>query len=145
MYDRILLATDGSDTAKLAAERATEMADRRDATLHVFYVAERTRDDPVEKGFEEKLTEEISAGREIVGAIDSRASERGLDTEVTVEVGVPHVRIERYVDEHDVGLTVVGSTGASEITEKLLGTVAKYVVNEAPSDVFVVRPDAALA
>ncbi len=33
------------------------------------------------------------------------------------------------------------STGASDTTEKLLGTVAKYVVNEAPADVFIVRPD----
>lgn len=145
MYDRILLATDGSDTAQLAAERAIEMADRHDATLHVLSVAERTRDDPVEKGLEEKLTEEVSEGKEVVEAVEGRASERGVDTAVTVDVGVPRVIIERYVDEHDVGVTVVGSTGASDVTEKLLGTVAKYVVNEAPSDVFVVRPDAALA
>jgi nucleotide-binding universal stress UspA family protein len=46
MHDTILLPTDGSDNAELAAERAIDLADRFDATLHVLYVVEKTRDDP---------------------------------------------------------------------------------------------------
>ncbi|MCU4744596.1 universal stress protein [Natronoglomus mannanivorans] len=142
MYDRILLPTDGSDTARLAAEHAIDMADRHDAVLHVLYVAERTRDDPGQKGLEEKVAEELNDGRDVVESIENRAAEYGLDTEAVVEPGVPRTMIEEYAAEHDIGLIVIGSTGASDVAEKLLGTVAKYVVNEAPADVFVVRSDA---
>ncbi|EMA47154.1 hypothetical protein C446_00525 [Halobiforma nitratireducens JCM 10879] len=49
-----------------------------------------------------------------------------------------------YASEHDIGLLVIGSTGASQMTERLLGTAAKTVVNETPADILVVRPDRVL-
>ncbi|MXV62226.1 universal stress protein [Natronorubrum sp. JWXQ-INN-674] len=145
MYDRILLPTDGSDTADLAAERAIDMADRHDAVLHVLYVAERTRDEPTQTGLEEKLTDELDTGEDVVEAVDAEAATAGVETEVTVESGVPRTVIEEYTDDHGIELIVIGSTGASDVTEKLLGTVSKYVVNEAPADVFIVRPDVLLS
>lgn len=53
--------------------------------------------------------------------------------------------IEEYAIEQHVECIVIGSTGADSTAEKLLGTVSKYVVNEAPSDVLVVRSDTQLA
>lgn len=141
MYERVLLATDGSDNADLAAERALEMVDCRGAALHVLYVAEKTTDDPAQKGVEEKTAEEVNRGENVVEDVDGRAAERGIEVETAVEPGVPRTTIETDADDREVGLVVLGSTGASGVTEKLLGTVAKYVVNEAPADVFVVRPD----
>lgn len=145
MYDRILIPTDGSDTANLAVDRAIDMADRHDAELHVLYVAEKTRDEPIQKGLKEKLGEELNEGKDEIEDIEQRATERGVETVTTIEPGVPRTTIEDYAEEHDIGLIVIGSTGASDITERLLGTVAKYVVNEAPADVFVIRPDVKLA
>jgi nucleotide-binding universal stress UspA family protein len=133
VYERILLAADGSDNAELAAERAIEMADCHDAALHVLYVAEKTTKDPARKGVED-----------VVEDVEARATERGIEVETTVESGVPRTKIESYAADRETGLTVLGSTGASGVTEKLVGTVAKYVVNEAPADVFVVRPDSRL-
>lgn len=144
MYERILLATDGSDNAELAAERAIEMADCHDAALHVLYVAEKTTEDPARKGVEEKIAEELNRGADVVEDVEAGATERGIEAETAVEPGVPRTMIETYAEEHGIGLVVLGSTGASGVTEKLVGTVAKYVVNEAPADVFVVRPDSRL-
>ena len=145
MYDRILLPTDGSDTAELAAQRAIELAARDDAVLHVLYVAERTRDEPTRTGLAEKITAELDTGEDVVDEIVETATEAGLDTDGTVTTGVPRTTIESYADDHDIGLIVIGSTGATDVSEKLLGTVSKYVVNEAPADVFIVRPDAVLS
>ncbi len=144
-YEEILLPTDGSDTANMAAERAIDAARRYDATLNVLSVAERTRDDPEAKGLKEKLAEEVDDARDVVESITERAEANGVATERAVEVGVPRTTIEDYADERGVDLIVVGSTGADDVSDKLLGTVAKYVVNEAPADVLVVRPDAALS
>jgi nucleotide-binding universal stress UspA family protein len=132
MYDRLLLSTDGSDNAKLAADRAITLADRLDASLHALCVAEITRDDPELTGLEEKLSEE-------------RATSAGVETETTVERGVPRSTITEYAEERGIDLIVIGSTGADDPTEKFLGTVSKFVVNEAPADVFVVRPNERLA
>jgi nucleotide-binding universal stress UspA family protein len=145
MHDRILLPTDGSDNAELATERAIELADRFDATLHVLYVAERTRNDPELKGLEEKIAEEIDRGHDIVEAVERRATNQGIETTATVERGVPRSTIVDYTDEHGIGLVVIGSVGATDPVERLVGTVSKFVVNEAPADVFVVRPDERLA
>ncbi len=145
MHDTILLPTDGSNNAELAANRAIELADRFDATLHVLYVVEQTRDDPEMKGFEEKIAEEVDRGHDIVEEVKTRATNEGVETETTVERGVPRSTIVDYTDEHGIDLIVIGSTGADDPAEKLLGTVSKFVVNEAPADVFVVRPDERLA
>ncbi|WP_254810575.1 universal stress protein [Natronosalvus amylolyticus] len=145
MYDTILLPTDGSDNAQLATEHALSMADRHDAELHVLYVAEKTRDDPVQKGLEEKLAEELNKGKDIVDDVENQATNENITTETVVEQGVPRTTIENYAAENDVGLIVIGSTGADSVAEQLLGTVSKYIVNEAPADVFIVRPDTLLS
>ncbi len=144
VYDRVLLATDGSDNAELAAQRAIGMADCHDAALHVLYVAEKTTEDPAQKGVEEKIAEELNRGTDVVEDVEARATENGIEVETIVEPGVPRTMIENYAADREIGLVVLGSTGASGVTEKLVGTVAKYVVNEAPADVFVVRPDSRL-
>ena len=141
MYDRILLPTDGSDTADLATERAIDAAVRYDATLHALYVVEHTREEPTQTGFEEHVAAERRDGKRVIADVERRATAHGVALESTIEDGVPRTTIEEYAGEHDIGLIVVGSLGASQVTEKLLGTVAKYVVNEAAADVLVVRPD----
>ncbi|WP_238386974.1 universal stress protein [Natrialba swarupiae] len=120
------------------------MADRYDAQLHALYVAERTRSEPTQKGLEEKVAEELNQGRDVIEDVEQRATEQELESVTGVESGVPRTTIEAYAADHDIDVIVIGSTGASDVAEKLHGTVAKYVVNEAPADVFVVRPDARL-
>lgn len=145
MYDRILLPTDGSETAELATEHAIDMADRHDAELHALYVVEKTRDRPTQKGLDEKISQELSTGKDALESVEQQAAQTGVETVTALEPGVPRTTTEDYADEHDVGLIVMGSTGASDITDKLLGTVAKYVINEASADVFIVRSDSKLA
>ena len=141
MYERILCPTDGSDNADLAAKRAIRLAKQYDAELHVLYVVEKTREDPERKGLEEKIAEERQEGRSIVDRIERDAADAGIGVESTVTTGVPRTTIETYAEDHDIGAIVIGSTGADGVSEKLLGTVSKYVVNEAPADVLIVRRD----
>ena len=145
MYDRILLPTDGNNNAQIAAKRAIRTAEREDAALHVLYVVEKSQDDPTQKGRDEHIAEQLNEGRDVVDEIVGQAKNEGVDTTSTVEDGVVRTMIEKYADEHEIDLITIGSTGASGATEKLLGTVSKYVVNEAPADVLVVRSDEQLS
>ena len=141
MYETILLPTDGSENAQLATERAIDTAARHDATLHVQYVVEMTQEDPTQTSPEEKLTKERKEGEDVIEAVEQQATEAGVETGTNIERGVPRTTIEEYAGEYDIDLITISSTGASGVSEKLLGTVAKYIVNEAPADVLIVRHD----
>ncbi|MDG5759515.1 universal stress protein [Natronococcus sp. A-GB1] len=141
MYERVLCPTDGSDNAELAAKRALRMAKQYDAELHVLYVVEKSREDPEQKGLEEKIAEERKTARSVIERIERDAADAGIAVESTVTTGVPRTTIETYAEDHDIDVIVIGSTGADGVSEKLLGTASKYVVNEAPADVLVVRRD----
>lgn len=141
MYDTILVPTDGSENARLATERAVQFAIDHDATLHGLYVAEKSRDNPMVKSLDEHLSEQIHEGKQVLAELEDRAADAGLDVEVVLEKGVPQHAIETYVEANGVDLVVIGSTGTSGVADKLLGTVTETIVNEAPADVLVVRPD----
>lgn len=145
MYDTILIPTDGSENAERASMKATEIADQYEATMHALYVMEETRDEPTRKTPEEKFSEEKRTGSRAVEVVEDHGEDHGIAVETVIERGVPRTEIETHVDENNIDLIVIGSTGADSVKEKFLGSVSKYIVNEAPADVLVVRPDAALA
>ncbi len=144
MYDRILLPTDASVGAERAVEHAIDAARRYDATLHVLYVVDTDAygsypgDEYVHEfeGLESALER---AGRDAIEVIVETAERHGVDTEATVRHGVPHEEILRYVDEADVGLTVVGSKERSGEYRRLLGSVAERVVAMADRPVTIVK------
>ena len=77
----------------------------------------------------------------LVERAETEAASRDRTIETAVETGDPAETILAYVDEHDVDHVVMGGHGGerSEITRRLLGTVATAVVGEAPVTVTVVR------
>ena len=103
MYERILVATDGSDGAEKTIDEALDLAELTDATVHAIYVVD-TRDYntlPESKWLtlDDELTER---GQRAVDAVRERSTARGIDVETAVESGIPHEEILRYADAHDV-------------------------------------------
>lgn len=138
VYDRILVATDGSDAARRAATHAVDLARRYGATLHAVYVVEtRTEYDNAivdPSVVRRNLREEGEA------AVDEVASLAGGDVDVRTAVreGVPHEELLAYAEERDVDLIVVGAKGRAAVSTLLLGSVADAVVRTAPVPVLVV-------
>jgi nucleotide-binding universal stress UspA family protein len=151
---KILLATDGSKEAELAARTAADLAQKTGSELHLVHVfgiapwypiyPEAT--DPGGVELENPVLEE-----ELENLSEQRAREI-LDTEVekvrsaggTVaqahlkEGGVPH-EIVALAEDLGVGLIVVGSRGLGGIRRALMGSVSKSVVKHAHCPVLVVR------
>ncbi|MEF8808205.1 universal stress protein [Natronomonas sp.] len=144
MYDRILLPTDMSAGVDRAVEHAIDAAERYDAELHVLYVVDAEAyssypgDEYVHEfeGLESALEQ---AGREAVEAIAEQAEAAGIDTETVINHGVPHEEILKYIDEADIGLTVVGSKNRSDEYRRLLGSVAERVAQMSEGPVTVVK------
>ena len=142
---RILLATDGSPHAELAAQTAVDLARSTGSRLHVVVVG-RTFSQVV---YNEYYTE-TEAGREAI----RREAQEILDEQVRkIEkaggtVAIAHLKMGERRDEAIVhlaedigaGLIVMGTRGYGGLKRALLGNVADSVVRHAHCPVLVVRP-----
>jgi nucleotide-binding universal stress UspA family protein len=138
---KILLATDGSGEAQLAAWTAADLAGTLGSELHVVSVGRGRRGD------ETRSEAEIQALRwEAEDVLDREvASIREAGREVAqVHLRMAEKRDEAIVglaEELDVGLIVMGSRGLGGVRRVLMGSVSDSEVRHAHCPVLVVRPE----
>ena len=141
MFETIVVATDGSGSARRAVDVALDLAERFDAAVHCLYVVdEREVDASPERLREELRTALRDRGREAVGAV--RAA---TDREVRTEIGTgrPASVIDEYAREVDADMVAVGTRGRHGENRFLVGSVAEQVVRTCPVPVLTVRQLAA--
>lgn len=128
MYDRILVATDGSADAGRAVDHAIDLARQYGAQLHGLYVIEtRTAYDNAivePEVVHRHLREE---GEDALEAIETDAAGT-TDVVSSIEEGVPAEEIIAYSDEHGIDLIVMGAKGKSAFRTILLGSTTEAVV-----------------
>lgn len=138
----ILLATDSSPDAGLAAQSAVELCERTGSELHVVHVGEYlptfyayTEEEPTELQHNaQQLLEEQTQRIEAAG---------GQVAQAHLLLGRPAEQIVKLSEELGVGVIVLGSRGLSALRRALLGSVSESVVRHAHCPVFVVRSDGA--
>jgi len=137
----ILLATDGSEYARKAANEAIELAEEQEATLHVICVVDERRfDEPALSSAElETIYAEDHASIN-VAEVTSMADERAVTVEGDTRHGIPHEVILDYADEVDADLIIIGEHGDHE--EHFSG-VGRKVRDLADRDVMIVEANAA--
>ncbi len=124
MYDTILIATDGSDSADRAADHALDLASTFDADLHALYVVDTRRYGGSMVTDADSVTADLEErGRELLDDIASRA-DVGVTT--VLRSGRPSQLIGEYADEIDADLLVIGNRGLSSGGE--IGSTAERVV-----------------
>ena len=139
---RILLATDGSPHAELAALKAVDLAESTGARLHVVAVG-RTFPAAVYDVYTEAGSEDLR--REAQTILDEQV--RKIE-EAGGTVAIAHLKMNERRDEaivhlaEEIGadLIVMGSRGFGGLKRALLGNVADSVVRHAHCPVLVVRP-----
>ncbi|MFB6170876.1 MAG: universal stress protein [Haloarculaceae archaeon] len=150
MYDTILVPTDGSRIADGAIDRALDLADRFDATIHALYVVDTERASGAGFGEDlgvdaehviEQLREE---GETAVGEVADDAAARGVDCRTVIREGTPHEVIREYAAENGVDCIVMGTHGRTGIDRFLLGSTTERVLRHADVPVLTVRRDAAV-
>lgn len=136
IFDRILVAIDGSDSGFEACRQAARLA-TPDATLEAVAVVHLA--DAVYAGFDasraaDELQRDAEASLRQAGRILGRhAQQRFVNGFVT-----PSLLRER--ERIDATLIALGSHGHSRVTEILLGGVAGEILHDAPCSVLVARP-----
>ena len=139
MYERILLATDGSAGAEMATEHAVAMAASMGATLHAVSVVEtRTSYDNAIIDPGEVRANLRAEARAAVERVEEAAETAGVDCVTTVEEGSPPDRLLDCIEHAGADLVVVGATGRSSFKRLLLGSTAERLVADSPVPVVVV-------
>jgi nucleotide-binding universal stress UspA family protein len=141
---RILLATDGSEEAELAALRAVDLADATDSELHVVHVGVVPifmKSYPGTLGYERRLYEEIEEiSRELLRKQSWRVKAAGGAVAGThLRMGEVDLEIVALAEEIGADLIVMGSRGLGGVRRALMGSVSDSVVRHAHCPVLVVR------
>lgn len=137
--ERILIPTDGSESANAAAEHALEFAARTDASVHTVHVVDVGEIEDDEDGAIHDALEE--SGRRAIEAVIERARERDVNIEASVLSGVPHQAINDYASANSIDYIFMGTHGRTGVSRHLLGSVTERVIRL--SDVPVVSLKAA--
>jgi nucleotide-binding universal stress UspA family protein len=140
---RILLATDGSEEAELAALRAVDLADATDSELHVVHVGvvpTFLKSYPGTLGYERRLYDQIEEmSRELLRKQSWRVKAAG-GTVARTHLRMGQVDLEILAEELGADLIVMGSRGLGGVRRALMGSVSDSVVRHAHCPVLVVRP-----
>ena len=146
-----LVAVDGSESSTDALEHAIAFAARADASLRIAYAVEPRV--LVEGGDEEAptnaavgqriYTEDIEVaerrGEDILADAEERVSEAGLSVEAELVYGDPVDSLAAYAETEGADGIVVGHRGLSSQVERMVGSVAKGLVENATVPVTVVK------
>lgn len=147
----ILVAFDGSEAAEDALAYATDIADATDGSITVVHVVdpdifEAGRVQPIaglsdadRRLLVESIEDAGERGLERVDDARGLAEELGQDVETELLYGDPVENITDYAEEGDFDAVFVGHRGLSGHMDRLLGSVAKELVERATVPVTVVR------
>jgi nucleotide-binding universal stress UspA family protein len=140
MFERIMIATDGSKHSERAAEVGIELARLSGGAITVVYVADTGRlshlpEDMALASIRDLL---IREGEEATGYIEEMAKRAGVASAKKVVEGNPGEELVRFADEAGVDAIVIGSCGRSGLEKFLLGSVAEKVVRTSTVPVITV-------
>lgn len=145
IFQRIVVGTDGSDTASEAVRHAIELAGYAGARLDIVSAYEpvrgaRLRDE--RQDVPGDLRHEIGPREDVNMTLDSAAAdarEAGVETFTHSFEGDPAEGLLDIASEVNADLIVVGNKGMTGARRFLLGSVPNNVSHHAPCSVYVVR------
>lgn len=146
MYKRILIATDGSPLAALAARHAVGLASAIGARLLVLYVTppfvppDGVERSPLRPAIEKYVVAVRAEAHRHLGAVARRAERAGVRCEArhVGGFGPAHLIVETAERER-CDLIVMGSHGRNPLQRVLLGSITSRVIETCTRPVLVVR------
>lgn len=144
-YLHVLVTIDFSEISNKVVRHACAVAERFEARMTLLHVidylpplgyADDFSPGPLPDVNEEELL--VNAGRSL--AEIAARHDLGDEVERIALIGTPKEDIVRIAAEHGVDLIVIGSHGVRGL-DRLIGTTARAVLNDATCDILAVRVD----
>lgn len=144
-FRRIVVAVDGSPTARSALRAAIKLAADQQAALRIVLVIDvvtGTVDSPYDMADYEKSVRK--AGDRVLQQAAIAASKAGIEaTTVRLEVGSIGDRVADEIARHARGwhadLIVIGTHGRRGLSHLFIGSVAESLIRIAPAPVLLIR------
>lgn len=147
MFDKILVALDGSDHAQKALDTAVKLAQRCDSELILFHAIQLSA---LRGDYHAMVT---PAARKIYRGLGREQAEAILDSAAKTVKKMGHEKLVRSIVESDstakailatadkagVDLLVVGTRGLTGLREMTMGSVAHKVAAAAKCPVMIIR------
>ncbi len=144
MFEKIMIATDGSEASKNAAILGVNMASISCANVTAVYVVDIHRLANLHgytsfSGLKDKLLGMmLREGEAATSEVEKMASDAGVHCDNLVAQGDPSDELLRISQESKMDLLVLGSIGRSGLEKFLLGSVAEKVVRNSKVPVMLV-------
>jgi len=145
VFTRIVVGTDGSETAAEAVRQAVDLAKLAGATLSIVSayapvperkVKDQQREAPPDVQYEIGPREDVNL---ILDAAAAEARKEGIDVQTHPVEADPAEAILNVAEETKADLIVVGNKGMTGARRFLLGSVPNNVSHHAPCSVIIVR------
>jgi nucleotide-binding universal stress UspA family protein len=139
MFEKILVANDGSEGAARAVSAAIGVAARHGVGLHMICVEELPR---FPASIEEVVEDQMDAGHRYEAVITqskAQAQAQGVSLSTHVVVGHAVQAICEFVQREGSDLLVVGYMGHSALYNRLIGGTTDRLVEHAPCNVLVIK------
>ena len=147
MYKKILVATDGSESAKHAVNHAAISADKWNAKLHVLTVAPPPQTIFTDVGgfsadynvdYEKVImSHHLSVLEKAKKTLKEKYPKLCVSTQI--KKGYAATKILEASEEAEVDLLVIGSRGLGGLASLFLGSVTNHVVNHCKKPILVVK------
>jgi nucleotide-binding universal stress UspA family protein len=145
VFTRIVVGTDGSDTAGEAVGQAIDLAKLTGATLGIvsaFQPVPKRRIQGEQEGVPADIAHEIGPREDVLLVLDAAAAKaRAAGIEVTTHPvqADPADAILNVAEEIKADLIVVGNKGMTGARRYLLGSVPNNISHHAPCSVMIVQ------
>jgi nucleotide-binding universal stress UspA family protein len=139
MFERILVPTDGADSMDAVVRTAADIADRRDAVVHVLYVIDDRAFLTLDDGMKDDVLAELTGEGEVAtDRAATRLREAGIEVTTGIRQGDPADEIISAVEAADIDLVAMG-TRRGDYSNSMMGSVSQEVVARAPVPVLTVN------
>ena len=139
MFDRILIAVDGSPHSDKAVAYAHGLAEGFGARLLLVHVYPQTSDLLGYRDFERLVSRRQAAGQKIIAAARQRLGRIDAAVQEDLLEGPEAEAILSAARAHGVDLIVMGTRGRGAIEGLLFGSVSRKVTHLAPCPVLLIR------
>ncbi len=149
---KILIPTDFSNEARNAAELARSLATKFSAQLVFLHSIEVTSSESINASgapsnfdsFADSMLvhESIKRANEEMKILIGESTEQGIEVSQIIKIGSPFSHIYDAIEEDNVDFIVMGTKGASGLSEVLIGSNTEKVVRRSKCPVLSVKGEA---
>jgi nucleotide-binding universal stress UspA family protein len=139
MFQKILVAYDGSPHSERALATAIDLAKNAGASITLLNAYDKVPDYLGEPNFQEVLNRTVVAARDVTLNVLNKVRAEGLTANMNVLEGPAPDAILRVAETEGHDLIVMGSRGRGLFKELLLGSVSERVLHHAKIPVLIVR------